>query len=356
MPGTAADTNRSACSEATSIQPAIVQGKDSDDSADKWSGVLRGVDIYGSDRVDTAMVLSSLDRSMGESVDSDVLSQWVPEFVFGLHTQLNFVHVRVAPVYYPHGAEFELFITVDLVEADDLDRIRFAPAPNGQLADPHGLIARWMMYEERGFALVRGNKLESNVSSGCRGGFHCAFGFDHPELREFESFFIDGVPSASDDLLGVLREHRDPQWRAAAAFLLAYLPTREAVVKALVPAINDINSSVRNNVLRVLGSVQAGQTRPLLPLNPLLLALDFPDTTDRNKASLALLALLTAQIDRPEFDTIKSRVSDQVGDVLVRMAAMAQPNNREPAVKILELISGQKDTGTAAWRQWLDNH
>jgi hypothetical protein len=51
----------------------------------------------------------------------------------------------------------------------------------------------------------------------------------------------------------------------------------------------------------------------------------------------------------------RSRVVHEAGDVLLEMAGMSQPNNREPALQILRALSGQ-DYGAdvQAWRRWID--
>jgi hypothetical protein len=76
----------------------------------------------------------------------------------------------------------------------------------------------------------------------------------------------------------------------------------------------------------------------------------FPTTTDRNKA-----AYLLAGIAKHASVAARARIARELGDVLLVMVAMKQPNNRDPAIDILKAISGE-DHGAdaAAWRAWLD--
>lgn len=89
-----------------------------------------------------------------------------------------------------------------------------------------------------------------------------------------------------------------------------------------------------------------------MPRAPLVRALRMPATTDRNKAAYAIAALAKhlGAADR-------ARIARELGDQLVEMVAMQQPNNRDPAIDILKAISGE-DHGSdpAAWRAWLAGH
>jgi hypothetical protein len=86
-----------------------------------------------------------------------------------------------------------------------------------------------------------------------------------------------------------------------------------------------------------------------MPLAPILAALQFPSTTDRNKAGYVLVSLA----DRPEN---RAPILRTVGSVLLDMLALQQPNNHDPAYQILRKLSG-KDFGErdySAWRAWLN--
>jgi hypothetical protein len=179
---------------------------------------------------------------------------------------------------------------------------------------------------------------------------HCALGFNHPDLEHREDVFIEKVPGHVAKLTAVLRSDRNHERRAASAFLLAYAKDRKQVIHALLPSIDDPSSAVRNNVMRVLVMIQQNASAAVVPLKPVLRAMRFPTTTDRNKA-----AYLLAGIARHASAADRTRIARQLGDVLLVMAAMKQPNNRDPAIDILKAISGE-DHGTdvAAWRAWLD--
>jgi hypothetical protein len=241
-----------------------------------------------------------------------------------------------------------VFITIEVVEPEDAGRLRFAPEPSNDIPDPDGLIAAWLDYDEAAWSLQRSGGLEPPYT--CKGGMHCALGFNHPDLEHREGVFIEKVPGRVAELTAVLRSDRNHERRAAAAFVLAYAKDRKQVISALLPSIDDPGAGVRNNVMRVLVMIQESADTAVVPLDPVLHAMRFPTTTDRNKAGFLLAGIAKRASARD-----RARIAREVGDVLLAMAAMKQPNNRDPAIDVLKAISGE-DHGTdvAAWRVWLD--
>jgi hypothetical protein len=177
----------------------------------------------------------------------------------------------------------------------------------------------------------------------------CYGGFDHPELAPLEARFVDGVPRNVDALTRVLREDQDGMKRMTAAILLSYVPSREDLVARLLPSVGDPFEGVRNEALRLLGSAQEGQQKGLVPLEPVLEALGYPLSSDRNKAAWALVRIVEA-----EGPARRKVILTRAGEPLLEMAGMHQPIDREPARKVLTLLAG-RDLGEDldAWRQWV---
>jgi hypothetical protein len=316
---------------------------------------LAGVDVFGVRTVTREEVIEVLGLMLGEPVDmgSDVVRNELAAARMRLEERFGFAFVKLSPISYFAGPDAgKVYITVDVVERGDEERMRFSPEPTEEIADPGGLIAAWAEYEERALALMRSGELDLSEGGVCRGGFHCALGFGHPDLEPYEERFIAKVPKRLDELCRAVRRDRDPARRAAAAFLLAYENDREQVIEALVPSIDDPSPLVRNNALRVLAMAQKDADAAVLPLAPLLRALEFPETSDRNKAGHALAYLVKKAADR-----FRPAILREAGDVLLEMAAMSQPNNRDPALHVLRALSG-KDHGAdvEAWRRWVDEY
>jgi hypothetical protein len=254
--------------------------------------VLAAIDVYGSRRVDPELVRRALGFEVGRPfVRSAVLLRQKEAEIKKLHA---FAFVKVSYINYLGGPEAgRCYLTVDLVDAGDEQRVRFLPEPTEQPPDPEGLVARWR------------------------------------------------APAHLDELAATLRRDKDPKNRAAAAFLLAYANEPAQAVERLTPSIRDPASLVRNNVLRVLGALQKSADRPLLDLAKVVDAVGLPETTDRNKALYVLMGLLEKT---PPKDRAAQRgaIVRQAGAALVAMASLRQPNNRDHARGVLELLSGEK--------------
>ncbi|PTL77916.1 HEAT repeat domain-containing protein [Vitiosangium sp. GDMCC 1.1324] len=250
---------------------------------------------------------------------------------------------------YSVGVDLEtniLRLTVDLVDEGDEWRMRFSPAPQGDVADPEGLIAAWGDFLTAYWKLRNAGALPSGFGS-CR-AFSCFGRFDHPELAPLEPRFVEGVPRNFDALVRVLREDRDEGKRMSAVNLLAYGPSREQVLQALLPSVRDPAQGVRNEVLRVFGAMQKDQPRVIIPLEKVLEALWFPTTPDRNKAAWALVRILET-----EGAIHREQILEKAGEPLLEMVAMQVRTDREPAHKVLTLLAG-RDLGEdgEVWRQW----
>jgi len=316
----------------------------------KAPAVLAAVDVFGSAKVPAADVLAEAGLELGGPADlkDEAFHARLDEAEARVRARFGFAFIKMSAINYFAGPDAgKTYVTIDLVDAGDEARLRFAAAPTGTPEDPAGLIAAWTEYEDAAWKLLRAGTLKTGT---CRGGFHCALGFGHPDLASREDRFIAEAPRHMAALRTVLTDDGDENHRGAAAYLLAYGADRAEVVAALVPAIRDSSGLVRNNAMRVLVMLQEGAPTEMLPLDPLLAAMRFPLTTDRNKATYAVLNLIKRNPDR-----YRAQVLTEVGDLLVQMVTMSQPNNRDPAISILEALSGQKlGTDAAAWRTWVD--
>jgi hypothetical protein len=311
--------------------------------------VLAAVDVFGSHALssDDVIAVAGLTLGMPAGLDDAAFEKALTAASDRIEAKWQLAFVRVSPISYfgssPDAGK--TFVTIDLVDKGDEARMAFAKEPTGDVADPGGLVAAWIAYEQQAWKLVNDGELETGQ---CKGGLHCALGFGHDSLRGLEDQFIAGAPKHWRALRDVLRKDKNETRRAAAAFVLAYAGPVDRVVGALMPSIDDPDPGVRNNVVRVLLEIQQRAATPVLPLEPILRALRYPEVTDRNKAAFALEYLVAK--DPAKF---RKQVLAEDGDLLVAMTALSQPNNRDPAVAILTSLAG-KDLGSPeAWKQWV---
>lgn len=259
-----------------------------------------------------------------------------------------YVHPAMVTYYEPRGET--AYLTIDIVDLQDARRrMPFAPPPTGSYPDPGGLIATWKAYADEFHELVRqGARFKPPIECPW---FHCLGDPRHPALRALADRVAAGVPGHVDELATILRDDRDATHRAAAAFVLAYATDGRTVVDDLVPALHDADATVRNNAMRVLAEIALHHPEVDVPVAPVLEALAYPATTDRNKAS----AILDRLLDHPGAAALYPRVIREAGRTLIAMLRLRQPNNHDFAYRILKKISGQVhgERDLARWEAWL---
>jgi hypothetical protein len=318
--------------------------------------VLKAVDVYGTDRIDAAWVKSKVGEKLQRYFDtedekeSDRLEKEIVDAILAENKDLGWIKLS-AVVYYDKGDVPQGFITVDVVEREDMKaRLTFGPQPKGDFEDPDGLLAAWKEYESTYFRMLREQKI-SPQRVACP-AFHCMGGYEHEALRPFGEKFVNGVSSNQGKLARILKEDKDPKDRAAAAFLLAHIKDGRKLVDLMLPARNDPDTIVRNNASRVLLNVAMFHHDIPIPLKPLLGALNGPTMYDRNKA----VAVVSALLERPDGSKLHAEVIRDAGPALIKLLELEQPNNHDFAYTILKRVSG-KDLGERdyeTWRKWLD--
>lgn len=314
---------------------------------------LAGVDVFGTRAFTAAQVravhgadLDSIASAFASGrIDEEVIARY-RNVVTELRSRGDFAALDLSVVTYFDRPQPTLYITVDVVErADSARRMAFGAPPADTVPDPAGLVSAFVEYDGRAMTLLQQGQL-AGPEPPCP-VLHCAPGFHHETLRAETERFVREVPPRLDAIARVLHRDADPARRAAAAFLLGYADDPQRVADALAGALGDPESGVRNNALRVLVMLANREPPVAIPLAPVITALHFPATTDRNKAAYVLLGLAK----RPGH---RRAILEDAGPVLLDMLALEQPNNRDPAHAILRELSGLDHPAEdlAAWRAW----
>jgi hypothetical protein len=247
------------------------------------------------------------------------------------------------------ASDKNIYVTIDVVDNDDTSRLNyFFPQPHGTISDPDNLIALWGEYQKAGFAKMLHNKDGKIWFKSCP-ALNCTAGFDDPELKKYKNIFLTQVPNDKDQLITILKDDKDEDKRASAAFLLGHIVDANELITILVPAMHDSSLQVRSGAMRVLAGTLMTKPTVDFPVSKAIEALDFPDVEDRSKA-LSLLAALSLQ---PRYASdIKLNAKTQ----LLIQLKMNQPYVHDDAYKILTRISGKAfgDRDYAAWENWLN--
>lgn len=311
---------------------------------------INGLDTFGSKRI-SAVEISKLYGS--------AINEWAiagknqkPEYgelkkkiETAIKNQFGFAYVNLSLIMYfaPNPSDY---VTVDVVEPQDAPkRMAFLPQPKGQFKDPDGLIALWDQYLQLGFELQHAGQFEYPQTCPA---WHCIYGFENLKLAPFLEKFKKLVPPNEKKLVRILKEDARPQFRGNAAFLLAHIKNGPAVVKYVLRSVRDPAEVVRNNSVRVLSNIAMKHPEIEIPIEPILQVLNFPATTDRNKAGYTLVCLSQKQKN-------KKIILQSAGPILLDMLKLQQPNNHDPAYAIFKNISGQNfgERDYDAWEKWL---
>ncbi|WP_438038017.1 HEAT repeat domain-containing protein [Sorangium sp. So ce128] len=318
--------------------------------------MLKGVDVYGTDRFDGAWVKARfgdvLQRFFGteDEADRKALAKEMVEVILAEHEAIGWIELSPI-IYFDRGEVLKAYVTVDVVERRELKkRLTFGPQPKGDFEDPAGLLAAWKDYQDTYFRMMYENKEIRPERAACP-AFHCLGGYEHDKLRPYGERFVNDVPPNEDKLIRILEADKDPEDRGAAAFLLAHIKDGEKLVSLMLPMLNDPDALVRNNAMRVVAHVAMFHHDVPIPLTPFLKALDGPTTTDRNKAAAVTWGL----IDRPEGTKLHAQVIKEAGPTLLKLLKLEQPNNHDFAYLILKKVSGKDfpERDYAAWEKWL---
>ncbi len=294
--------------------------------------------------------ITNITESLGPNISEEEMRRIVnlkEKITAEIMKMANFSYINISPILYPESNK--VYITIDMVDEKDKDRLSyFAPEPKQTISDPDNLILKWTEYTKLGiYSYYKKNK-KILLQTKCP-VYHCTAGFNEPELKKYENLFNDLVLKNKEQIIDVLRNDQDKNKRAAAAFLLAHIKDGKELVKILIPSMYDSSSYVRNNVMRVLGATLERVKVSDFPVDKVIVALDFPSETDRNKALYILLSLS----NQPKY---AKYIRTHAATLLINHLKMFQPNLHDGSYEVLTKISGKKygERDYKAWQDWLD--
>ncbi|MGD1898841.1 MAG: hypothetical protein ACFB16_18040 [Phormidesmis sp.] len=122
-----------------------------------------------------------------------------------------------------------------------------------------------------------------------------------------------------------LREDKNGEYRGYAAYLLAFTDHAQSYVKTITPSRKDPDSLVRNNAMRVIVAIARNYPTIELPVQEIVEAFQYPDTTDRNKAAFILVKMAKQE----KYRSLLSLLIEQAVPIFLKMLRLDQPNNHE---------------------------
>lgn len=262
----------------------------------------------------------------------------------------NFEMVRISAIYYP--TDKKTYATLDLVKKNENYRV---PMKSKVLLKELGkksqglkdLFEVWNEYEDKNIRLMKKNQM--NLGEKVCPVTHCIWGFDDKELKEILPKIREGVAKYRNEIVEIIKNSSDYREREKAVFIFAHDDNYQDQANILINLTDDPNNSVRNNVMRVLGSIVSKYKVGHIDVNRIISALNYPYVTDRNKAAYVLLGIVK---NEPASHRI---VITHAGKTLLELLKLQQPNNHDFAYQILKVLSQKNysDRDYESWERWI---
>jgi hypothetical protein len=320
------------------------------------STTLKGVDIYRAESVTAEKLVDFFGKKLetyaqlhGQTRPAAVRSavRIKGEMEKAVSGMGDFVFVELFFGRYFTSAERAAYITFDVVERKDAAaRMPFRPNPAGKAPDPGGLLADWQAYAALGSTLRAANTIPFDRPA-CP-SYYCLWGSQTPELSAYEQRFVKGVAGQKKALLEVLAGDADPRRRAAAVYLLAYVPEGKSVADLMLKTLGDPAPGVRAAALQVLSDITVYHKDVFIDVIKLIPALDFPTVSDRSKA----LAVFVGLADRPDY---RHALTNRAAPRILELLKQQQSSVHDLAYTVLGMLAkesfGRRDY--KAWKDWL---
>ena len=313
---------------------------------------LGSVGVYGTKKLNEVILKELLGKDFEIWIQKGLANdpnsiELEKKLVDKIQKKFNFPLAEFSVVQFFEPENISVHIVLDVVEKADLeDRINFISEPTGQFPDPDSLIHSWLDYENKALDLIESGQL-SPEGQRCQ-SLHCPFGHEHPSLQKYAAIFSEGVKKNYEKLLEILAKDKRPEYRSASAYLLPYLMDGKKVIPPLIEKIRDPDAIVRNNSLRVLGEIAEFHPEFVIPIKPIIPALNYPKASDRSKA-VFIVYLLSLNSSSARDEILKEAVPN-----LLLLLETKIPDQKEVAHNTLKKISGKEFpvTDSTSWKNW----
>lgn len=313
---------------------------------------LTSIGVYGTKKLNEVILKELLGKEFEEWIkkgmagDSSSL-EIEKRLIEKIQKKYHFPLAEFSVVQFFEPDNLTVHIVLDVVESDEFEtRNKFLSPPTDQFPDPDKLIQTWMEYEDQAMQLVDSGQI---VPDGQKcSALHCPFGHEHPKLKKYGPLFTEGVKKHFDKLVEILSKDKREEFRASAAFLLPYQSDGKKVVPPLVERIRDSDPVVRNNALRVLGEIAEFHPEFVIPVKPLIAALNFPRSTDRSKSAYVVYMLALHSSSARE-ELLRSGIPN-----LLLLLETKIPDQKEFAHNTLKKVSGKEYSMSdiTSWKNW----
>ena len=288
---------------------------------------VAGVEIYGARKVEQKKILAALAVKPGDALPASRGD------VEGRLAEVEGVRRAKLEAFCCLGGQAILYVGV---EESGAPAMAVNSEPEQELALPDDVMKA---YREFAAALARATA-EGDLSEDTSEGF--------PIMNNLAARMaqrrLPGLAGLNEDTLrDVLKHAREPEQRAAAAYLAGYAPSRRYVVDDLQLALRDPDPAVRANVMRSLRALaRAGQAASAANWRvepawflPLLGSIDLSDRLEAVRTLLEMAAQADAELSASQ--------KERALPALVEMARWQYAGHAQPAFLLAGRLAGQSE-------------
>ncbi len=314
-----------------------------------YSQVKYGLTVMGTDIISASEIKSKYGHILDELIaDYDRSTEHYnikKEKLNKIFLELEWV--AYSNIYLFKSYTDKLNFIIDFVEKkDEKNRLRYRQVPYEDLEYSFSLLNKWIEYENLSFQLFR----EGEIHNMDCPVIHCIWAFNHPQLAPYLELFNQYVPIMANELVDFLNKSKSEDYRAAASFLLAHAKIQpQELLEILMPSINDPSSKVRNNSMRIIYYIVREFPDTPIDIDQVIMALNYPSFTDRNKALVILRSLSLNQLSAQNL----SNALPVIFEILVKKDA----HNYQNAHLVLKKISKKNYAidDIESWRGWVNS-
>jgi hypothetical protein len=313
---------------------------------------LGSIGVFGTKKLNEVILKEELDPEFNEWIQKGLAGdqsslELEKRLIQKIQKKYNFPFAEFSVVQFFEPDNFSVHIVLDVVEPADVAlRNNFLPEPTEQFPDPDSLIKSWMEYENLSMDLVEAGEIIADGQK-CT-ALHCPFGHDHAKLKKYGPIFTEGVKKNFARLSEILLKDKRPEFRSSAAFLLPYETDGKKIVPLLVDRSRDPDPIVRNNALRVLGEIAEFHPQFVIPVKPMIAALNHPRATDRSK-SVYVVYMLAKNSSSAREEILREAIPN-----LLLLLETKVPDQKEFAYNTLKKVSGKEFpmSDVTSWKNW----
>jgi len=315
------------------------------------------IDVYGTSDENNEKILNAYGQSLLslekkklllniQHRDNTSLKKPYQQFIDNIEHQFKLSSVNVDTVFYPHNQQF--YTTINICDPKVTHGLsKGAPEKPYRLPQKPDVVDNMYAFTKKALDFLIAHPQYANRMD-CK-DYHCITP-EHAYFAKDLAYFRTEAPKRQSFIQYTIVNDTNLARRRSAIFLLGFLRNPDAIAANLQLALQDKNSFIRHDALRVFGELYKKCPHVQVPVHKVIDSTYSCDEAERNKA----LILLNAMAEDKQYQLVLIK---EAGAQLIRLLKLKQPNNHDEAYQILRKIS-YKDYSEHAyldWQNWLQS-